>query len=194
MINKQNMILKRIFYPAVIGILCASCDPSTQFKSEIDEIDSLQSIVTDYEEKYESIDFDSLKIIVAHIEQNESDIEKYYIPDTINMELARQLMFSKEVRKKMTGADSKKMIFGDEVNAIKHQLINLKSDVKEGVLTKEEINGYIGSERSAILNFEHPFSEFYELQLYAKEVYSLDVVKVDSFIQSIKLAKIEEVE
>ena len=134
-----------ISFSIVVGLVVnlTACDPSEQFKEELAEIDSLEVFVEDFEGKYESIEFDSLKLMVEEVEQNERDIKSFYSPDTINEELGKQMLECKSIRKKLSGSDAKKMTFGDELNAIKHQLINLRSDIENGLLNEEDIRRYI---------------------------------------------------
>ncbi|MCH2232884.1 MAG: hypothetical protein MK078_01435 [Crocinitomicaceae bacterium] len=169
-----------------LAVIFTACDPSEQFKEELTEIDSLEVFVNDFEAKYESIEFDSLKLMVEEVEQNERDIKFYYTPDTINEELGKNMLESKSIRKKLKGSESKKMVFGDELNAIKHQLINLRADIEAGLLTAEEIRRYIDEESAALRAFEISFLEFYEIQLFEKQIYYTYVPKVNEFIESIK--------
>ena len=179
---------------AVVTILFAACNPSDQFKEELAEIDSLEVFVHDFEAKYESIEFDSLKMMVEEVEQNERDIKNFYSPDTVNEELGRQMLECKSIRKKLSGSDSKKMVFGDEINAIKHQFIDLRSDIEAGLLTSEEIRRYIDEESAALRAFEVSFLEFYEIQLVEKKIYYSEVPKVNAFIESIKPNETENIE
>ena len=133
-------------------------------------------------------------MMAEEVEANERDIKNFYSPDTLNEDLGKQMLESKTIRKKLAGVEIKKMSFGDELNAIKHQLIDLRVDIEDGLLTAEEIRGYIDSESTAIRAFEVPFMEFYDIQLYEKSVYYRVVPKIEDFIESIKPISVTHIE
>lgn len=178
--------MKRILLIGLAGLGLISCDPKSQYKEELTKIDSLQVTVTKLEERYDNIQFDSLKLMVEHVESNEDSIHLYYQPDTLNEEFGRWMTECKTIRKRLSGLDKKKMDYGDEINAIKHQLINLHDDVEAGLYSKDEIQGYIKKEEGDLKKVYDSFMEFYEVQKAEKRIYYVTVPKVDIFIAGLE--------
>ena len=52
-------------------------------------------------------------------------------------------------------------MFGDELNAIKHQFIDLKKDIMNGVFKKEQVTEYLAVEKAALDKVSLSFGSFY---------------------------------
>ena len=60
----------------ILGI--TSCNSAAKFKAELEEIDSCVVILDSIEIKYNGIEFDSLRIMVEHILNNEEMISQLH--------------------------------------------------------------------------------------------------------------------
>ena len=131
------------------------------------------------------INFDSLNFMVEHVRENEALIKQYYKPDTINAEFGRLMNECKGIRKKLSNLTKKRTDFGDEMNALKHQFMDLKTDIGNGLFTKEQVKGYLGDEKKNLEMLQLTFMEFYDNQTVQSEIYYHDVPQVDDFIKQL---------
>lgn len=164
-------------------VMTTSCDPSKQFETEIQEIDSCITVIDEMEERLEGIKFDSLMIMVDHVKMNEDRMEMYYKPDTLNEDLGKLMNECKGIRKNMTDLKGKKSYFADEMNAVKYQFKTLKEDVKNGVYEKEEIDQYLAKEKTDLEVVSLTFNDFDRMQKSQSDRYYYAVPKVDAYLK-----------
>ena len=182
-----NRVTKVVFLLIVIPIMAVSCDPEKEFKTEISEIDQHLAEIDSLENILDGIDFDSLKLMVEHVKRNEAEIKRMYTPDTLNEEFGRQMNDYKAIRKNLGNIGKDQSLYGDELNAIKHQLIDLQTDVKNGVLNKEQLTEYLAVEKAALDKVSLSFGTFYAMVSAERYRYQVVVPKVDEFIEGLKM-------
>lgn len=163
----------------------SSCNPSDQYKAEISKIDSCLAIVDSIETKYNGIEFDSLDYMVQHVLDNEAKIKKYYIPDTVSMEIGMRMNECKGIRKTLKGVKTKETNFGAEIEDLQIQLQNLKTDISEGVLKEEQINEYLAQELHDVNILNITFNDFYEMQELQKSYFYFSTPTIDSLVEEI---------
>lgn len=169
----------------IVALSLTSCDPASKYKTEISEIDSCLSVLDTIETRYYEIEFDSLEMMVAHIKENEALMEEHYSLDTLSLELGKNLNRSKGIRKFFGNVRGQQINFHEEIEALKTQFTNLKTDISNGTLTKEKIDQYLAKEKSDLNMLNKSFTEFYEKQIRAFEIYRYDVAQVDAFLNMI---------
>lgn len=174
-------------------LLLGSCDPASQYKTELDEIDSYLHRIDSLETKFDGIVFDSLTMMVEHVKTNENLIKDLYQPDTLNANFGRLMNDSKAIRKTLSDVGGFETTIGDELNAVKHQLMDLKEDILAGLFSDEQIREYIDIEKEALAKVDEIFSNFYITQETEKARYYEVVPQVDAFIEELK-AKRETME
>lgn len=172
-----------VFILMLLTTALVSCDPADEFKEEITTIDSCLTLVNELEAKFDGIDFDSLNLMVEHVEKNEDIIRQYYQPDTVNETLGRQMSDAKSVRKSLKHVSTDQMVYGDELNAVKNQLEDLKDDVLNGVLTEEQVAEYLNVEMTALDKVHVSFDAFYEMQKLEKQRYYAVMPGIDLFVE-----------
>jgi hypothetical protein len=182
-----NHVTKFIFLLIVIPIFTVSCDPAKEFKTEISEIDRHLAEIDSMENILDGIDFDSLTLMVEHVKRNEAEIKRIYTPDTLNEEFGRQMNDCKAIRKNLGNVAKDQALYGDELNAIKHQLIDLQADAKSGVLNKEQVTEYLAVEKAALDKVSLSFGSFYGMVSAERYRYQVVAPKVDAFIEELKL-------
>lgn len=170
----------------ILSIGLVSCDPASQYKTEIAQIDSCLAELDTLENLYDGIEFDSLNMMVKHVEENEALIKELYEPDTLNATFGRQMTDSKAIRKTLKDVDKDKMIYGDELNAVKHQFMDLREDVLNGALNDDQIEEYLNVEKAALSKVKLAFLSFYNVQNQEKYRYYMVVPQVDLFIEGLK--------
>jgi hypothetical protein len=174
-----------------IGMSMTSCDPADTYKAELTEIDSCLKRIDTLEALFDGIDFDTLQIMVDHVNSNEATIKDIYEPDTLDPRFGRYVTESKMIRKTLTNLSSKQLNYGDELNAVKHQFIDLEEDITNGILTEEQIKEYLTVEKEALKKVDLTVMGFYDTQKLEKERYYYAVPEVDAYIEKIKTS-IEE--
>ncbi len=169
-----------------MSLLVMSCDPAEQYKTELAEIDSYLSRIDSLENKFDGIEFDSLRLMVDNVNENEDLIKELYSPDTLDAAFGRQMNDAKAIRKTLADVDRYEGTIGDELNAVKHQLMDLKADILEGLYKDDQIREYLDIEKAALTKVDQTFYEFYETQAAEKKRYYLVVPKIDAFIEELK--------
>lgn len=185
--KRLNRVTKFVFLLIVIPIIAVSCDPAKEFKTELAEIEEHLAEVDSLENLFDGIDFDSLVIMVDHVNVNEAEIKEWYTPDTLNEEFGRQMNDCKAIRKNLGTIEKDQGLYGDELNAIKHQFIDLKEDIANGVFNKDQVTDYLAAERVALEKVSLSFGSFYGMVSAEQYRYNVVVPKVDDFIESLKM-------
>lgn len=163
-----------------------ACNPASKYKKEIAEIDSSLAVVDSIEQKYNGIEFDSLRMMVDHVLMNEDSIKEYYHPDTLSLYIGIRMNDSKGIRKSLRSIDSKKQNFAEEIATLRLQLKNLKTDIENGVLKEEKIKEYLAKEKEDLNILNLSFNDFYTIQEKQKRYYYSSVPVIDSFLVVLK--------
>lgn len=171
---------------ALMGWMSVGCDPAEAYQSELSEIDSCLTRIDTLETLFDGIEFDSLKLMVEHVKENEALIKELYHPDTLDSEFGRWMTDSKSIRKSLTNLDSKQLNYGDELNAVKHQFKDLEEDIRNGILDEKQVNTYLATEKEALEKIDVTVTSFYNLQEMEKDKYYYAVPKVDTYIEKLK--------
>jgi hypothetical protein len=162
--------------------LVASCDPAKEFATELKTIDSSLAELDSIENLYNGIQFDSLSYMVRHIMENEDKIKRYYTSDTVDMQLGMYMNNCKGVRKSMKGISQNKTVFAEEIAALDTQFTNLKSDILNGLLEKEQVASYLAEELAALNKLSLSFYEFYDNQKVQSYVFYSASPQVDAYV------------
>ena len=185
------MRIKKQIFPFFLAasflLTLVACDPASQYKTELDEIDSYLTRIDSLETKFDGIEFDSLNMMVEHVKKNESLIKELYNPDTLNAEFGSLMNDSKMIRKTLADVGGFESSIGDELNAVKHQLMDLKEDILAGLFSDYQIREYIAIEKEALAKVDDIFANFYATQLEEKNRFYYVVPKVDAFIEDLKV-------
>jgi len=169
----------------LVLIALTSCNPAAQYEKEIAKIDSCLTIIDSIEIKYNGIEFDSLDYMVKHVLDNEDKIKQYYTPDTISMEIGMRMNECKGIRKTLKGVKSKESKYLLEMEELRSQLLNLKEDISNGVLKKEQIDEYLAQELHDLNILNVSFTDFYEMQKLQKGYFYFSTPAIDSLVEEI---------
>jgi hypothetical protein len=91
------------------------------------------------------------------------------------------------IRKSLADVGGFESSIGDELNAVKHQLMDLKEDILAGLFSDDQIREYITIEKEALAKVDDIFANFYSTQLEEKNRFYDVVPKVDAFIEDLKV-------
>ncbi|MDA7804071.1 hypothetical protein N8987_05795 [Crocinitomix sp.] len=170
----------------VLSGLIVSCNPAEQYKSEIAQIDSCLNVLDSLTVLFDGIEFDSLELMVAHVENNEAQIKQLYQPDTLMESFGNLMNESKTVRKKLSVVGKDQLAIGDELDTLKHQFGALKMDILNGLFDDQQIVEYLTIEKAALSKVDAAFSNFYQMQKKEKSRYYYTVPELDAFIEILK--------
>ena len=132
------------FLLAILGLLVLSaCNPETKYADELKEIDTYTKKLDSVETILNGIEFDSLVYMQKTAADNEKLIKRFYVSDTIDQVFAQKLAYNKSVRKFLKKADEEKIKMVNELDALKKQFTNLKTDILNGLYNKEQIKNYL---------------------------------------------------
>ena len=177
------------FLPITVFFLLSSCNPANQYSKEIAKIDSCLTIIDSIELKYNGIEFDSLAYMVEHVLDNEDKVKNYYTPDTVSMEIGMRMNECKGIRKTLKGVKSKESKYKLEMTELRSQLLNLKEDISNGVLKKEQIQDYLAQELHDLNMLNVSFTDFYEMQTLQKSYFYFASPVIDSLVNEITQIK-----
>lgn len=184
--NRLSHVTKLAFLLIVMPLTVASCDPSEEFKTELSEIDQHLADLDSLENLLHGIDFDSLAFMVEHVKENEALIKELYRPDTLNEEFGRLMNDSKSVRKGLATVGDDQVLYSDELNAVKHQFIDLKEDIQNGVLDEAQVKEYLSVENAALDKVSLSFGSFYRMVSAERYRFYSVTPRVDEFIEGLK--------
>ena len=139
--------MKQILLVLSALFLITSCDNAVKYKTELSEIDLYQSKLDSLGEEINGIEFDSLVYMQAEADKNEKIIKTHYAPDTIEVVFAEKLNFNKGVRKSLKAVVKQKGDMIKEIDELKIQFKNLKTDILEGIYDADQITDYLNVEK-----------------------------------------------
>jgi len=131
-----------------IGLVFNACKNS--FEKEIGEVDGLINIITETENILLSID--TSRAFTAS-RQIKSDLEQLNAAkDTLTKEEAFRLDDYYSGKKKLYRLASDYASYNSQINFSKTQLANLKQDLTNGKITKEDFSNYYESEHAVVFD------------------------------------------
>ena len=141
-------------------LLFTSCDNASKYKTELIEISNYQSKLDSLTNEINGIEIDSLNYMQTVATKNESIINQFYAPDTIDVEFVKKLNKGKSVRKSLKNVTTQKQSMLTEIEALKIQFSNLEKDIIEGLYNKEQITDYLNVEKLDYDILELNFKDF----------------------------------
>ena len=183
----MKSFIKIIFPLVVFATVVSSCDPAKEFETELKTIDSCVAVLDEIDTLLKGIKFDSLGLMVSHVNTNEEYMRQYYRADTIDMLLGDYMNNCKGVRKSLKNLAQTQKDFTEEIAALHLQFNNLKTDILNGVFDKEQIAGFLAAEKDALNNLNLKFTEFNRMQKEQSGVYYLCVPYVDDYVKKLTI-------
>jgi hypothetical protein len=140
-------MIKQILSFVSVLLLITSCDNTVKYKAELAEIDLYESKLDSLDDEINGIEFDSLVYMQAEADKNEKIIKTHYAPDTIDVIFAEKLNLNKGVRKSLKAVMKQKGDMLKEIDELKIQFKNLKTDIYEGIYDADQITDYLNVEK-----------------------------------------------
>ena len=143
-----------------------SCDNEKKYKTELLQIEIHSVKLDSLDEIINGIQIDSLVLIQKIATNNELTIKTYYLTDTIDMVFAEKMNMNKGVRKSLAEVEKQKEGLISELQELKLQYFNLKTDIIAGLYNKEQIVDYLNVEK---LDFDMLTVNIKEFELNSKK-------------------------
>lgn len=139
---------KYILLILVIGFGFSACNNPNE--KEIAEIDALLTIVNDTEKSLLSVDTSRVFAAKMEMEKDLAVFNKF--TDTLNKEEAFKVADIFGNKKKLYRLTSNYSDFIRQINFSRDQLTNLKKDLENGLIKKEDFSGYYKTEETSLMN------------------------------------------
>jgi DNA integrity scanning protein DisA with diadenylate cyclase activity len=174
------------FFLGILGlILLSACNPETKYADELKEIDAYTKKLDTIETILNGIEFDSLVYMQEVASSNEKLIKRFYVGDTIDQDFAQKLTFNKSVRKFLKGTNKEKVNMYAELNALKTQFANLKTDIINGLYNKEQISNYLSVEKKDTDMLLRSVTEFDKIQTLNKSYFYFATPSISAYLTKI---------
>ena len=177
--------MKHFTFIALGLILLSACNPETKYANELKEIDTYSKKLDSVETILNGIDFDSLTYMQETALSNEKLIKRFYVSDTIDQDFAQKLNYNKYVRKHLKGAKEEKGNMLNELKALKIQFTNLKTDILNGLYSKDQINNYLSIEKSDTKLLINSVTEYDKMQKNAKTYFYFATPEISNYLTKI---------
>jgi len=140
-----------ILFILITGLVLNACN--NPYEKELQEVNSLIALVDETEKSLLSIDTSSVFAAKAQMEKDLSEFNM--LVDTMNKEEAFKVGDIFGNKKKLYRLTENYPNFVRQIEFTKTQLENLKQDLENGLIKKEEFSGYYEIEQSALMNLNH---------------------------------------
>lgn len=184
--------MKHFFIFIVSPMILFSCGPEEKFKGPLSDIEKYTKKIDSIENLSNEIPYDTLAFILKEVHQFEAEVKKYFKDDTLEMEFARAMNEFKGIRKNMKDPENNKKIFHLEMEGLKKQLNDLEEDIKNGVLSKEEVQKYTAKEVADTKLLLQQFGLFHETADKVLDVYYLNREIIANTIKELKAKRERE--
>lgn len=147
LVKMKNYIL--VFL--LVGLSFAACN--NPYEKEIGEVDALLSIVDETEQILLSVDTARVFAAKRQLEQDFEEFTKY--ADTLEKKEAFKIADIFAGKRNLNHLARDYAIFSQQLDISRKQLENLKQDLKNDLIKKENYKTYYVSEQKAIMELNH---------------------------------------
>lgn len=181
--------MKKAIYFLAAGMLLAACNTEEAYQRELEQIDSLQTVLKSYQELLDSLDTEEVNATVEHVDSQYNYLMKNY-PDmddrdfwinevpqfgTIDKSLGRLEEHREEMREKLEYSE--------------HQLTTLKNSIKDDKLTEEQVKEYMESEMRASDNLYFSFNKYIAPSRLALKMWHVNREPYDSIVNNLRASQ-----
>lgn len=178
--------MKKLLFVLSAGLLLIACNSEEPYQRELEQIDSLQTVLKSYRELLDSLDTKEVMATVEHVDSQYNYLMKNY-PDlddrdfwinevpqfgTIDKALGRLGEHREEMREKLDYSE--------------HQLATLKNSINDDKLTEEQVKEYMESEMRASDNLYFSFNKYIAPSRLALKMWELNREPYDSIVNSLR--------
>ena len=152
----------------------------------LNQIDKMQHQLDSMEDLTQQHQIDTLHLIILKIRNKIEEVRKYYIPDTIDYEVAEMMNAFKETRKALASNDKNLSKVKTSIPEVRQKLEDLSFDIENGVGSRDKYNEYVDFEKNKVARIADILSYYIKTKdKYLTLFFELDP-KIDDFINTIK--------
>lgn len=168
------------------GLLLYGCQTDQTYQSELNEIDSLRSVLAEHRLVLDSLDTEEISSIVTHVDTQYSYLmSKYPNPDDRNFWLKEVAQFGM-INKALGRLGSNKDKIRKDLEYADKQLETLASSIADEKLSSEEISTYLNTERAAVGTVSVSFNKYISPSRLALRMWSSFQEPYDSIVNHLR--------
>ncbi len=142
--------MKTFYITLLVGLVFLVNSCANPYEKEIKDVEEMQEILTGIQSSYETIELEKVIYAKETYSKNMEQIQKYYQPDTVDVNVANLLDFYKGVKKSAKGFEDDYQKIGEKIEFIDHQLTTLKNDLDNGIDMKDSVSIFLSNEHKNI--------------------------------------------
>lgn len=142
--------MKTIYFSIVALFIFAVTSCSNPYEKEIKEVEEMQVILSGIKSTYQTIELEKVVYAKETYAKNMEQIQTYYKPDSVDVDVVNLLDFYKGVKKSAKGFEEDYKVLGEKIEFIDHQLVTLKNDLENNIDLKDSIAIFLGNEHQNI--------------------------------------------
>lgn len=177
---------KYILLSLIIGLGFSSC--KNAFEKEIGEVENLLSDVNEIEKSLVAVDTAKVFSTKRQMEKDLQEINK--IKDTLTREEAFRIDELFSSKKRIFKLTENYSDFLGQIDFSKKQLMNLKQDLKNDLMTKEDFAMHFAKEQNAVLELKKNINKRVDGLAVELEKFRLFRPDIEEFIENRKLKSV----
>ena len=187
--------MKAIILGLISALLLSGCNSEQPHQHELDQIDSLQSVLKDYRSLLDSLDTEGNMAIVEHVDTQYNYLLNNY-PDMADRDFwLREVPQFGTIDKSLGRLADHKDEIREEIDYSDKQLITLRNSIEDEKLTEEEVTQYLESELRAVTNLNVSFSKYIAPSSLALKMWHVNSEPYDSIVNDLRRSlRLEEPE
>jgi hypothetical protein len=142
--------MKTIYFYIITILTLALSGCGNPYEKEIKEVEEMQVVLTSVKASYETIELEKVVYAKDSYTKNMNQIQAYYKPDSMDMNVVQLLDLYKGVKKSAKGFEDDYHMLGEKIEFIDHQLVTLKNDLENNIDLKDSIDIFLSNERKNI--------------------------------------------
>ena len=170
----------------VASLLFSGCNSEQAFQRELEQIDSLQAVLTDYRELLDSLDTEEVMATVEHVDTQYNYLMSNY-PDMNDRDFWLKEVSQFGTIDKALGrlADHREKL-REEMDYTDKQLITLENSIKDNKLTDEKVAEYFQMEYDAFGNLSFTFKKYIAPSRLALNMWHVNSEPYDSIVNHLR--------
>ncbi len=146
--------MKKIIVALGVAFVFTSCNGKGKYKRELQQIDSLQAVVTELDHRLDSLDGGKVTTLSTHVDSQYQTILDNY-PDSADREFwLNQVGYFGHIRKSLNRYEENAKDMNEELAYTQSQLEELQNSVEDDKLKPEEVQKYLQDEGAAVQMLE----------------------------------------
>lgn len=135
--------MKYLYIVIIVGLL-SSCN--SKDKDALSKVEEMQAEISELNEKFESVDLNTLSNAKKQYDESIGLIKKYYFKDTIDVKFMNSLDYYKNIKYNYKTITKNKLIIKDNIVIVEDQLATLKTDLENSSIQGKQLKEALANE------------------------------------------------